>query len=125
MTTHPEKGVRIFLADDHPAVREGLSLRLLQEGFVVCGEAENRASLLAGIDPSRADIALVDLTLCEENGLDLIADLRARDIPVLVYSMHEDADTVRLALARGACGYVAKRETSAVLVEGVRGVLEW
>ena len=123
MTTHPEKGGRIFLADDHPAVREGLTLRLLQEGFVVCGEAENRASLLAGIDASRADIALVDLTLCEENGLDLIADLRARDIPVLVYSMHEDADTVRLALDRGACGYVAKRETSAVLLDGVRCVL--
>jgi DNA-binding NarL/FixJ family response regulator len=123
MTTHPPRGGRIFLADDHPAVREGLTLRLLQEGFVVCGEAENRASLLAGIDASQADIALVDLTLCEENGLDLIADLCARDIPVLVYSMHEDADTVRLALDRGACGYVAKRETSAVLVDGVRGVL--
>lgn len=123
MNTNLESGVRIFLADDHPAVREGLTLRLLQEGFVVCGEAENRAMLLAGIDASRADIALVDLTLCGENGLDLIADLRIRGIPVIVYSMHEDAETVRLALDRGACGYVAKRETSAVLVEGVRLVL--
>ena len=51
---------------------------------MVCGEAENRATLLETIDASQADIALVDLTLCEENGLDLIADLRARDIPVLV-----------------------------------------
>uniref|UniRef100_I2Q6W3 Response regulator containing a CheY-like receiver domain and an HTH DNA-binding domain n=1 Tax=Desulfovibrio sp. U5L TaxID=596152 RepID=I2Q6W3_9BACT len=123
MTTNPESGRRLFLADDHPAVREGLTLRLLQEGFVVCGEAENRATLLAGIDASRADIALVDLTLCGENGLDLITELDARGIPVLVYSMHEDAETVRLALARGAGGYVAKRETSAVLVDGVRAVL--
>ena len=123
MTSPPQRDVRIFLADDHPAVREGLTLRLLQEGFVVCGEAESRASLLAGIDACRADIALVDLTLCGENGLDLIADLRDRGIPVLVYSMHEDADTVRLAMARGARGYVAKRETSAVLVDGVRLVL--
>ena len=123
MNANLERGVRIFLADDHPAVREGLTLRLLQEGFVVCGEAENRATLLAGIDASRADIALVDLTLCGENGLDLLAELEVRGIPSLVYSMHEDADTVRLALARGACGYVAKRETSAVLVAGVRAVL--
>ena len=123
MTAHPATPGRVFLADDHPAVREGLTLRLLQEGFVVCGEAENRATLLAGIDASRADIALVDLTLCDENGLDLIADLRVRNIPVLVYSMHEDAETVRLALERGASGYVAKRETSAVLVDGVRRTL--
>ena len=123
MTATPDTPARIFLADDHPAVREGLTLRLLQEGFVVCGEAENRATLLAGIDDSRADIALLDLTLCEESGLDLIADLCARAIPVLVYSMHEDAETVRRALQRGAGGYVAKRETSAVLVDGVRRTL--
>lgn len=123
MTVKPRGGIRIFLADDHPAVREGLTLRLLQEGFVVCGEAENRAALLATIDASWADIALVDLTLCGENGLDLIHDLRGRGIPVLVYSMHEDAETVRLALEKGADGYVAKRETSAELVAGVRRVL--
>lgn len=120
---HALRGPRIFLADDHPAVREGLTLRLLQEGFVVCGEAENRATLLETIDASRADIALVDLTLCGENGLDLIGELRARDIPVLVYSMHEDAETVRMALDRGARGYVAKRETSVELMAGVRRVL--
>ncbi len=123
MNRPAERGPRIFLADDHPAVREGLTLRLLQEGFVVCGEAENRATLLETIDASKADIALVDLTLCGENGLDLIDELRARAIPVLVYSMHEDAETVRLALGRGAQGYVAKRETSVELVAGVRRVL--
>ncbi|EKO38648.1 MAG: response regulator (CheY-like receiver domain and HTH DNA-binding domain containing protein) [Solidesulfovibrio magneticus str. Maddingley MBC34] len=120
---HAQRGPRIFLADDHPAVREGLTLRLLQEGFVVCGEAENRATLLETIDASQADIALVDLTLCGENGLDLIDELRLRAIPVLVYSMHEDAETVRMALDRGARGYVAKRETSVELVAGVRRVL--
>lgn len=123
MNLHAANGPRIFLADDHPAVREGLTLRLLQEGFIVCGEAENRATLLATIDASRADIALVDLTLCGENGLDLIDELRLRAIPVLVYSMHEDAETVQAALDRGALGYVAKRETSVELVAGVRRVL--
>ena len=123
MTEGPYAGVRVFLADDHPAVREGLTLRLLQECFVVCGEAENRAELVAKIDGSGADIALVDLSLCEESGLDLIPDLRSRGIPVVVYSMHEDADTVYWALARGAASYVTKRESSAVLVEAVRRTL--
>lgn len=123
MTTRPTQAVRVFLADDHPAVREGLTLRLMQEGFVVCGEADSRSGLLAAIDDSKADLALLDLTLCEESGLDLIADLRKRGIPVLIYSMHEDADTVRRALERGARGYVTKRETSAVLVEALRRTL--
>jgi len=123
MTKGPRIGARVFLADDHPAVREGLTLRLLQERFVVCGEAGSRAELLANIDVSAADIALVDLTLCEESGLDLIPDLRARKIPVLVYSMHEDAETVRRAFLRGAASYVTKRETSAVLVDAVRRTL--
>jgi DNA-binding NarL/FixJ family response regulator len=123
MTKGPRIGARVFLADDHPAVREGLTLRLLQERFEVCGEAENLAGLLAAIDGSRADIALVDLTLCEESGLDLIPELRRRGIPVLVYSMHEDAETVRRAFARGATSYVTKREASAVLVDAVRRTL--
>jgi DNA-binding NarL/FixJ family response regulator len=123
MTMGPCIGARVFLADDHPAVREGLTLRLLQERFEVCGEAENLAELVARIDASAADIALVDLTLCEESGLDLIPELRVRGIPVLVYSMHEDAETVRRAFARGAASYVTKRETSAVLVDAVRRTL--
>jgi DNA-binding NarL/FixJ family response regulator len=123
MTEGPYAGARVFLADDHPAVREGLTLRLLQECFVVCGEAENRDELLSKIDGSRADIALVDLSLCGESGLDMIPDLRSRGIPVVVYSMHEDADTVYWALARGAASYVTKRESSEVLVDAVRRTL--
>lgn len=123
MTEGPYAGARVFLADDHPAVREGLTLRLMQERFEVCGEAGSRAEVLASIDGSGADIALVDLTLCEESGLDLIPDLRGRGIAVVVYSMHEDADTVYRALAQGAASYVTKRENSAVLVEAVRRTL--
>jgi DNA-binding NarL/FixJ family response regulator len=116
-------GVRVFLVDDHPAVRQGLALLLAQNAYIVCGEAENRAELLARIDATGTDVALVDLSLGGESGLDLIGDLRSRDIPVLMYSMHEDCGTIERAFHRGAVGYVTKREVSAVLLEALGEVL--
>lgn len=116
-------GTRVFLVDDHPAVRQGLALLLAQDAYVVCGEAENRAELLARIDAVGAEVALVDLSLGGESGLDLIGDLRSRDIPVLVYSMHEDCGAIERAFHRGAVGYVTKREVSAVLLEALGEVL--
>ncbi|OLN28368.1 DNA-binding response regulator, LuxR family [Desulfovibrio sp. DV] len=115
-------GVRVFLVDDHPAMRNGLSLLLHQVGHTVCGEAGNRAELLARLDGSRAAVALVDLSLATESGLDLIGDLAAQGIPTLIYSMHEDRGTIERAFGRGAQGYVTKREVADVLLEGIAAV---
>ena len=71
-------GVRVFLVDDHPVLRNGLSLLLSQSGHVVCGMAGSREELLATIDGCKAGVALVDLSLAEEPGLDLLDDLKAR-----------------------------------------------
>ena len=115
---------RILLIDDHPAVRQGLALLLTQERHQVCGEAGNRSEMLGQLATSRADMALLDLHLGDESGLDLIGDLRQQGIPVLVYSMFEDAHTIRRVFAEGAQGYVCKREVSDALLNGVREVLE-
>jgi two-component system invasion response regulator UvrY len=117
------KANRIFLIDDHPAVRQGLKLLLAQEDYVVCGEAGSRAETLEKIGSSGADMALLDVSLGEENGLDLIADLHKRRIAVLVYSMHEDADTIDRAFAAEAIGYVSKREQPEALLAAVSDVL--
>jgi DNA-binding NarL/FixJ family response regulator len=117
------KGVRVFLIDDHPAVRQGLALLLAQEAYVICGEAENRAEALGRLDTAAADVALVDLSLGEESGLDLIADLQSRNIPALMYSMFEDCGTIERAFGQGAAGYVTKREVSGVLLEAIGEVL--
>lgn len=122
MVEESARRLRVFLADDHLAMRKGLSLLLRLEGHEVCGEAENRAEFLGRIDGSRADVALVDLTLGEESGLDLIEDLLARNIPALIYSMHEDRKTIEQSFACGACGYVTKREVEAVLMEALAEV---
>lgn len=115
-------GVRVILVDDHPVLRNGLSLLLSQSGHVVCGEAGSRAELLAVIDGSRAGLALVDLSLAEESGLDLLDDLTARGVPVLIYSMHEDSQSIERAFARGASGYVTKREVEDVLLSAIAAV---
>jgi DNA-binding NarL/FixJ family response regulator len=115
-------GVCVFLVDDHPVLRNGLSLLLSQSGHVVCGEAGSRAELLAAIDGSRAEVALVDLSLAEESGLDLLDDLTARGVPVLIYSMHEDSQSIARAFGRGARGYVTKREVEDVLLSAIAAV---
>jgi len=120
------EGASILLIDDHPAVREGLAMILLRDHHRVCGEAGSRADLLAWLaqlSADRAQLALLDLSLDEESGFDLIDDLARHAIPVLVYSMLEDADTIKKAYALGARGFVCKREASNELLGAIRDVL--
>jgi DNA-binding NarL/FixJ family response regulator len=117
------QGARVFLVDDHPAMRAGLALLLAQVGHVICGEAENRAQVRQGLAQAQAQIALVDLSLGEESGLPVLADLHAARIPAIVYSMYEDCATITRAFASGALGYVTKREVAAVLLEAIGTVL--
>jgi DNA-binding NarL/FixJ family response regulator len=112
--------IRVLLVDDHPGVREGLALLLVPEGIGVCAEAAGRAEALARAKERRPDVAIVDLSLQSEDGLPLITDLHQRGIPVLVYSMHNDAHRVESAFAAGALGYVTKRALPRVLVQGIR-----
>jgi DNA-binding NarL/FixJ family response regulator len=123
MPDEPLPASRVFLIDDHPLVRQGLATVLTQAGFTVCGEAGGGSDALAHAQLASADLAILDLGLGEENGADLIAVLRERDVRVLVYTMHEEPSRVTGALAAGAGGYVTKREVGQSLVEAVREVL--
>jgi len=114
--------IRILLVDDHPAVREGLALLLAPEGMEACAEAGGRDEALVRLKTCHPDVAIVDLSLDGEDGLGLVADLHKREVPVLVYSMHNDARHVEGAFAAGALGYVTKRELHGVLVQAVRDV---
>lgn len=114
--------IRVLVVDDHPAVREGLGLLLSSDGIDVCAEAERRADAVALLAEHRPDLAIVDLSLDGEDGLLLVAELKARDLPTLVYSMHDDARHVGGAFGAGALGYVVKSEFRGVLVEAIRAV---
>jgi DNA-binding NarL/FixJ family response regulator len=122
MSTDGDRPIQVLLVDDHPAVRQGLSLLLAREHVMVCAQAEDCAHALLSAEESTPQVALVDLSLGPESGLDLIGDLEARGVAVLVYSMHEDGETIQQALAAGARGYVTKREMHRVLTEAIREV---
>lgn len=113
------------MVDDHPAVRQGLRLLLEQEGVVICGEADGVAAAREAIPAARPDLVLVDLSLGRESGLTLLKELAALcpEVPLLVYSMHEDSFHVGQALAAGAAGYVTKREMASVLTRAIGEVL--
>jgi DNA-binding NarL/FixJ family response regulator len=106
---------RIFLIDDHPLVREGLvNLINSQRDLVVCGEAEDSAGAITGIAKTRPDIALVDISLKNESGLELVKNLESQFplVALIVLSMHDEALYAERALRAGARGYVMKRESS-------------
>jgi len=116
---------RVLIVDDHPAVRFGLRLLLEREGLTVAGEADCMAAARQLAADSRPDLAIVDLSLGDEDGLELLAELGRSEpgLALLVYSMHEDAEHIQRALGAGARGYFAKRESAAQLGEGLRSVL--
>lgn len=117
---------RIFLIDDHPLVREGLaSLINQQQDMVVCGQAEDSAEAITRIREDRPDVALVDISLKNESGLELLKNLEAEFplVALIVLSMHDEALYAERALRAGARGYVMKRETTKNVITAIRRVL--
>jgi DNA-binding NarL/FixJ family response regulator len=116
-----KRALRVLLVEDHPAVRQGLRMVLEMNRIAVCREADDPASGLRGVAETRPDLALIDLSLGEENGLDLIRQLAEGypDLILLVYSMFEDAAHVRQAMRAGASGYLAKREPISLLPQAI------
>ncbi len=93
-----------------------------QGGFEVGGEADSIKGTLDHPSLRSVQVLVLDVTLEQANGLDLIPELCRRGIRVVVYSMHEDPVVVRRAMSAGAAGYVTKRETAQSLAEAIRTV---
>lgn len=118
---------RIFLVDDHPLVREGLTNLINgQTDLTVCGQAEDWAGAVDGIAKTRPDIALIDISLKNESGLELVKNLDNQFplVALIVLSMHDEALYAERALRAGARGYVMKRETTKSVLTCIRRVLE-
>ena len=117
---------KVLIVDDHPLLRDGLAKVINQQAdLVVCGEAANGPGGLAAVAKCRPDVAIVDLSLDDGNGLDLIKDLQARQpkLPILVLSMHQENLYAERAVRAGARGYVMKREPVAKVLVALRKVL--
>jgi len=117
----------VFIVDDHPLVREGLANLINQQTDVaVCGEAEDSGGAIAGITTIQPDVVLVDISLKNESGLELVKTLKNQfpDLAVIVLSMHDEALYAERALHAGARGYVMKRETTKNVLTAIRRVLK-
>lgn len=113
----------IFIVDDHPLVRSALEQLLTGAGYMLAGQAGNGPETLAHPALAASRLAVVDLALGDESGMDLIRRLREQGLMVLAYSMHEGSNVIRRALEAGANGYVTKREPAQALLDAIAAVL--
>jgi len=117
---------RIVLADDHPIVLDGLrNLIRAESDFELVGEATSGLAALKTIREQRPDIAVLDISMPELNGIVLSRRL-AGEMPavsVLVLTLHEDRAYLNQALEAGVRGYVLKRSAVENLVHAIRAVV--
>jgi len=118
--------IRIVLADDHPIVLDGLrNLIRAERDFELVGEAGSGLVALKVIRESRPDVAVLDISMPELNGIVLSRRLAA-DMPglrLLVLTLHEDRAYLNQALEAGVRGYVLKRSAVENLVQAIRAVM--
>jgi two-component system invasion response regulator UvrY len=117
--------IRIVLCDDHPLLREGLKAVLAQfSDLQVTGEAASGAELLEMVRAKPVDVVMLDLTLPDRSGLDLLKDLAREPRPpaVVVLTMHPEEQYAVRALRAGAGAYLEKGSAPEELVAAVRKV---
>ena len=121
-----QKSVTVLVVDDHPVFRQGLvALIRSNERYQVCAEAGSATESLAALEKAVPDIALIDISLVGQNGLDLVTTLKAAhpEVIVLIISMHDEVLYAERALKAGARGYVMKQEAASVMLEAIETVL--
>ncbi len=118
--------IRIVLADDHPIVLDGLrNLIRAEQDFELVGEAASGLSALKIIREQRPDVAVLDISMPELNGIVLSRRL-AGEMPalrLLVLTLHEDRAYLNQAIEAGVRGYVLKRSAVENLVQAIRAVM--
>ncbi|MFM2001515.1 MAG: Oxygen regulatory protein NreC [Planctomycetota bacterium] len=118
---------RVLIVDDHPMVRLGLSMSISADpDFEVCGEAGSESEALELLRKISPDLMIVDVSLKEGNGIELIKQIRGRypRLPILVVSGFKESLYGERALRAGASGYLNKQESQAKLIEALRMILK-
>ena len=123
--SRPAVKIRIFIADDHPIVRQGLR-RIVEAdpGMAISGEADDAAALLAGLETKATDLVLLDVSMPGGLFLETLRELRDRhpSIRVLALSVHPEDEWAVRALKAGASGYLTKDHSPDQLLDAIRRV---
>ncbi len=118
---------KVLIVDDHPVVREGLAMHLAtQPDLEVCGEAEDLPGALVLLESARPDVAIIDISLKNSNGIELIRRIKdSHDIVrILVWSMYPENLYAERALRAGALGYLNKGQATHHVLDAIRAILQ-
>lgn len=127
MSGRTGRTIRLMLVDDHPVMRAGLANLLSGEpGFSVVAQASDARSALAGWREHRPDVLLLDISLPDLDGIEVLRQLKAEapQARVLMLTSSEANEDRRQSMAAGASGCVTKSVDPDVLFEAIRGVFE-
>lgn len=119
--------IKVFLADDHEMVRDGLGLMLDKEpDIAVVGKAADGRQAVKQILKLKPDAVVMDIAMPELNGIEATKQIleETSDIRVIILSMHATSEHIYQALQAGVRGYVLKESASRELVEAVHAVVE-
>jgi len=122
-----ETRTQIFIVDDHPAIREALTSAINSKiDMRVVGESGTAKKTLRQMGRHEPDVVVVDISLEDAHGLDLVEEIRSRfpDVRIVVYSMYEESVYAERAIRAGASGYVMKSESTERVVEAIQSVTE-
>jgi len=117
--------IRVFLADDHVVVREGLASLLAKAGpFDIVGECGDGLKVTEQVCDCHPDVVVLDITMPGLNGVDICRELsrKARGAAVLILSMHDNEQFIVRALEQGASGYLLKECAGEQLCDAIQAV---
>lgn len=117
---------RILIVDDHPMMRNGLAQLIDNEpDLKVCAEADTAGQAIDIVSKQKFDLALLDISLPDKSGLELIKDFHALrpEMPVLIVSMHDEMIYAERVLRAGGRGYIMKQAGGQKFLTAIRQVL--
>ena len=119
--------IRVYLVDDHPAIRE--AIRDTIEGTIdmeICGETSSSDDAFREIEELQPDVAVIDISLNDAHGLDLVQNVRSQypDVRTIVFSMYDENVYAERAIRAGASGYLMKSEPTQNIIEAIRSAYD-
>ena len=117
--------IKVIVVDDHPAIREALIHTISTKiDLELCGQAGSAEEAFDLAKSADVDVAVIDISLQDAYGLDLVDSLRTQypDLQVVVFSMYDESVYAERALRAGALGYVMKSEPTQAVIDAVRTV---